>query len=632
MAIREIIKVGNNILGRKCRRVDEVDITGLYNADKKVLSEDTKANDFYLLVDAKDQYGNSMKKEDLNKENSVLVTSSNPTVVKPIDKSEKFSEITIDGKKVTALKLDTSEVKAGKTEVSIISLSTGKLSKFEVEVKEGVYANTIALSQPELAVAGEKVTIPFEAYDKEGNKIANKDVLSKIDVKVSGTGVSERQAKFEKDATGKINLVADLTDVSVEVKEKGTKVTVIAKTPAPSYKFATMFMDVKAEAKPAYIASIKDIPTNVEAGQDLTIALKNLVVKDQYEREFKLKNKLGDKEVGKYQIEVAALSSQDVLTCTSNIIKDDDDKIILHGKKDAKGSENIKLTINKVEKEKETIVAKPIAGSELEFTVRVAKASEYTSYEVKDIDTIYDDSEVDNEKSEKNKYSKKIEVYGVLANGQKVILPATSYSVATGTKGIKVQEIKEDDKITEFKLNVQGDKEGKSTVEYAKDAKEAKGKAVVTINAKGEQITKEFTISKVAPKVASVELKKVEKGIADINMDATKKIGSVAIFGLVGVNENDKEVQYKAKDQYGEKVTISNTDGKITFEDGSDSKSTALVSEYAAKDKDTEKGVEITGNGTETISIAGVNKEDTFKLTFDFGGYKVPVKANVKAQ
>ncbi|MEL3959021.1 hypothetical protein NST17_17855 [Caldifermentibacillus hisashii] len=579
-------------------KVSEVTIEGLYNADKKELSEDTRDADFYLLINAKDQYGNELKASDLNA-SSVVVNSSNPLVAKAT--ASDFKEITVDGKKRIALKLDTSTAKAGKTTVSIISLASAKVAQYEVEVKEGSKVDNLVLSQPELAVAKEKVVLPFEAYDKQGNKVDKYELLNAVNISSTAGSV-----KFVKDAKANTtNLVLDLTAVN-----NPTKVTVTAIT--PTQKVVNLVVDVKEAAKPVYIAGVKDVTTNVEEGQNFELGLSNIVVKDQYEREFPLTNKVGT-SADNYQVK-ATIPSNTVLDFvpSKDTIKANADKIVLKGK--AKGTETVTLTLLDNE-------GNPIPGSEYNFASRVSAADEYVSYEVKAIDPLYDDSKVDinSGQGDTDTYVRDVVVYGVLANGQKVVLPSSAYTVTSPTKGIEVIPPQSGGS---YKLNVKGAGnagEGKSLVQYAKDATEAKGTAVITINANGKQLTQEFTITQAKPQVASVKFDKanVDDGVANVQ-HSSNSISAADLFALV----NGATVE----DQYGETVEIDPGNGAITFADKTTASSSILVTDYTSVGTANHT---ITGNGTASVAISGADEYETFKATFNFGGYQVPVKVVV---
>lgn len=592
-------------------KVSDITIKGIYNADNKELSEGTKAADFYLLVDAKDQYGNALKAADLNR--NVVVTSSNPLVVDAANNG--FVDLTINGQKQVALKLNTANATAGKSTISIITLANGKVVQQEVQVKEAAKVDTITLSQPDIAVAGEKVEIPFEAYDQQGNKVDKKELLDLVNVKANGAGLNNATVPFVKDPkTGEVKLTLDLTSAT----STGGKVTLTAIT--PTQKVVNLVVDVKEAAKPTYISATKDVVTNVQQRESLEIGLDNLVVKDQYDRDFNLKGKLGT-NVGEYKVVATIPSGSSVLNFAQaqsggtvlDTITANTDKIKVTGL--AKGTETLTIKLVQVTSSGVT----PIAGSEIDLPVRVAAADEYVSYEVKPIDPLYDDSAVDGPAvsgTDTDKYERSITVYGVLPSGQKVVLPASAYTVTTDTKGVEVNST-----ATEHKINVEAKTLGTTDVEYAKDAKEAKGTVTITINSNGKQLTQDFTITQAKPKVASVEFNpaRVTNGVANVS-DRSHAINASELFALF----NSATV----KDQYGETVNIDTSAGTITFADNTTATSTILITDYVSVGT---ANTVIEGNGTAHATIAsGADDNESFKATFNLGGYQVPVKVVVQ--
>lgn len=135
--------------------VSEVSVSSLYNKDGKTLNEDTdlSKDEFYLIVDAKDQYGNTITDVDLA-EAGLIKSQSNPTVVATAgaNNTADFTSLTIDGKTKLGLKL-TGQVKAGENLVTLISTTSGKNSAYKVVVAEATRSDVVTLSAPSLAVA-----------------------------------------------------------------------------------------------------------------------------------------------------------------------------------------------------------------------------------------------------------------------------------------------------------------------------------------------------------------------------------------------------------------------------------------------------------------------------------------------
>jgi hypothetical protein len=86
-------------------KVAAVTLGDVYNKDGKTLTEDNNNQAFYVLVDAKDQYGNAVT--DAAKANAQLtVLTSNPLVNTITTEAVAIEEITVADKKQLAIKLE----------------------------------------------------------------------------------------------------------------------------------------------------------------------------------------------------------------------------------------------------------------------------------------------------------------------------------------------------------------------------------------------------------------------------------------------------------------------------------------------------------------------------------------------
>lgn len=593
-------------------KIDTIDIKGLYNADKKELTEDNKNNDFYVLFDAKDQYGNKISEKEAQA--GLLVYVQNPLVAKA--QASDIKEITIDGKKQLALKLDTSNSKTGNTDVLFVSLGTGKKASLNVEVTEGSTVHNFVLSQPEVAAAGEKVVIPFEAFSKNGNKVEKESLLKEVKFEAFGSGNVKPVIELVKNvSTGKLELVLDLTNF--QVPQNGTgKVTITALT--KTHQVTTMTIDVRKERVPKTIDSISsDIVPNVQIGTSVEIKPKHIIVKDQHGTNIKIADHLGDK-VGDYRVNFvnkSAIAAQ-VTNIADPIMNSSTDSVIVEGVK--KGTDVFTVQLEqKVNSTGDNAKDwKMVEGSSTTFSVRVADKTEYESYIVDKVDTIYDDVKAEEtavaEKTS-GKYASWVGVYGVLPNGQKVELPGSDYSVSTETEGLVATQDKDGYRYVNA---VSKNKDGKfeSLFNYASGKTETAGKITVTINATGEQLNKEVTISNVAPKVDYIELDKtrVQDNFAEVSNLSSD------LFALVSYVE----------DQYGEEAKINPATGKVTFADKSNGDTTLLVTDYL-RNGEKVNTVKINNNGTKDMVIDGAEVGDTFGLTINVGGIKKTIKVKV---
>lgn len=368
-------------------QVTDVEIKSLYHETDKVLDADeANISDYKLIVEVKDQYG---KKLDAAKANSDLLVRVSDTTVVNVDSynSATFKDLKIDGKDVVVLELAApgSGLKAGKSTVNVISKFTGKTSSYEVTVNEGVKTNTITLSQPDLVVAGETVSIPFEATDMYGNALTKANVLnSGIKFTVSGTGTYvPTPLSFDVDKNGKTVL-----NLSVPADAQGNA-TITALT--DNQKFASLTVNVKEAATPVAITGIdKDVYTNVLEGEDLTFKVEDLVAEDQYGRQMsgaKLKTYLADSATstaGDLVIDVTGANvSAGAITQPTNLRIGSATNTSFDVTGSARGTEGLKFALVEYVDGTDD---KVVAGSEFEKSIRVVKQSDIVSYDITPVD------------------------------------------------------------------------------------------------------------------------------------------------------------------------------------------------------------------------------------------------------
>lgn len=516
-------------------QVSEIAITGLYNKDGKALTEttDLSKDAFYLLVEGKDQYGNVVDEAALDASNAVLINNTNPLIVKV---ATDFETIKVNGKDVTALKLN-GPVTAGETTVMLISTASGKNATFKVKVAESQRTDTVTFEVPDLVVANEKLFVPIQVLDKEGNLVTDEKVLNDA---TRGIKVSGLTNAVVKKVDGKIG---------VEVPAENVKEGYISLVAVSSTGKSTIAnIQVKAEAKPVRVEGVtSDIKTTVLTGSPAqTLSVDNVKIIDQYEREMSAaqKAKYFTGQTPKYSLVIKDEKPEGNAGAV-NII--DGNKIVPI----AKGTEKVTISI------KDEVKDEVLTGSEKSVTFRVTDGTEYKSYEVKSVGTVYD--EVAAGKTDNDAYDKAVEVYGVLDDGSKVKLThGVDYTVsstnATFNTDVADGTIDVDKKFT-----------------YGKDETEIKLPLTVTINATGEKLTQDVTISKVAPKVTKLEI--VENGkLADLN--AGKQVDALTsiTYDAATAKSPFNFVQLVAKtdvvatDQYGVRVELDGSDDQ--FPDG----------------------------------------------------------------
>jgi len=253
----------------------EVSVVGLYNADKKALSEDTNLSrdTFYLEVEAKDHYGSDITSA--SKLNSdLIINETNPNVV---DVAGTFTEITVDGKKKLVLAINNpsgaSMASAGESTITLISKATGKNVQYAIKVAEAKRADVVNLSQPNLVVVGEDAYVPAEVLDKEGKAITDIKVLNDA-VKGAKVTLGSTAVQFvEKDGGVFVKLpLANLTN------EGPVALVAVSSTT----KVKTLTLNVKAAAKPVIVTGLsKDFGSTFKAGQTKSVRSADVLEEDK---------------------------------------------------------------------------------------------------------------------------------------------------------------------------------------------------------------------------------------------------------------------------------------------------------------------------------------------------------------
>jgi len=522
--------------------VSDVEITGVYNKDGKTLNEDTdlSKDEFYLLVNVKDQYGNEIT--DANKAEAGLIKSqSNPTVVGTAGANTNvdLTSLTINGKTQLALKL-TGPVKAGENLVTLISTATGKSATYKVTVAESTRSDVVTLSQPSLAVAKEDVLVPVTVLDKVGNTITDVKVLNNATkgVTVSLNGNSLPAPFVNNDGATYVKVPA------AKLQTEGYY-TLVAQS--STYKVATLTLNVKKAAEPKVVTGLDSkVRTALLAGQSQVITTGSILVEDQYGRTMTKEqldawlaadqnnviniSVLGQED--RFVLKQVNADGSDLQTAdtpgTTKVLSKDNPAVQISAKSDASvGDQKIKFDLSGV------------AASAKEETFRVTSASEFVSYEVEPIGKVFDEAGAG--LADNSAYDKQLKVYGVLSNGKKVLLtPNDDYTV-------RAENAQVDNDVADGTIDADN-----LSLNYAQNATEVVVPVTVTINATGQEFTQNVTFSKVKPTVASVKF---------VNANDATITSTTATEG-VDFDETTLP-QIVVTDSYG--VEFDATNGVVTF-------------------------------------------------------------------
>lgn len=488
--------------------VADIAITGMYNADNKTLDINADYTAFWLTVDAKDQYGKKVPATDVISD--VVVSVSNKSIA---DVAATFANEKINGVDTTVLKLVAPASKiAGTAKVTIISTSTGKLTSFDVVVKDGAKLDVINFTTPDFAAAKEELVVPFTSVDQFGNEIKNANgILTGITPSFSDSNVT---GSFSQDyVTGKPKFTINAKNLT-EAK------TVVMTLVTPTGKLAQMTINFQAPAEAKVISGLKDVSNKILVGDTSSIEAKNVVIKDQYGRDMKF-----DATANKIVLESSDETKVDVVGDVYAIAATDG-KISLNAAK--KGSATITLKL-------QTVAGKDVDGSSYPTTFSVVEKADIVSYEVADVEKVYSGA------STPADYAKALKVYGILADGSKVVVPHTdaNFKVTYTATGLSFAS---------------GKFSADATFAYATDKSSKEVPVVVTvIGATGSQVfTKTVTVTKEAPAAQTLTLK-------------TNGNGTVEADGIVSALVEDANTQVALEalvndvlvvtDQYGVKMT-----------------------------------------------------------------------------
>ncbi|MEF9953063.1 MAG: hypothetical protein RR838_10760, partial [Clostridium sp.] len=581
--------------------VAEISVTELYNKDGKTLTETTSTTKdaFYLLVDAKDQYGVAIKDPAKikfgNDVKDVIINSSNTAIVL---NPTKFETVSVNGKDRLAMRVSLADkAKAGESVITMISASTGKVSNFTVKVAEGLRAGTVNLSQPAIAVGKEKTLIPVEVIDKAGNQIKDANELNN---KLNISYTNSTNANIEPQVIVKNgNTYIEVDNKSVTTNNA---VAILTVTNNDDYKVSVLQVSLKKDAVATTVVGLKDVSSAAKLGTDIVIKPSNVVVEDQYGRVIVdgAKN-LGQNVKIKADTTTGVASDViDIATGTLATTEDSNTPLTIKGKK--LGSEKVTLAIYDVvtENNNPKDVIRSASANTVEF--RFTDGKEYKSYEVEKIGTIYDELGNDKSNSNVDKYNKTVKVYGVLDNGSKVLLKQGVDYAVSSTNAQMNTDVAEDGV-----LNVD------NAYTYETGKTEVAVPVSVTINATGERITQDVTISKVAPKVVKIDV--VEQGEGALVL-AGKTVNQLSTAnytasGQFTFTSFDALADVVATDQYGVAVLIDGSGDALANGTSIAQRLTySIVSGELA----------FSGNGTGSASVTEIPSGSAFNVLLNVGG------------
>ena len=493
----------------------EVSVKGIYNENKKELTEDTAKDGevFYLLLDVKDQYGKNMAKKGFTvgpdmTYDLIASVAAMGTNIKLDTSNVEIKKV--DGTDYVALKISKEEGKeilAGTATVMLITKS-GKTFNGEIKVANGAKVDTFTAAPADVVIGGKDNVFTFTATDTYGNDISDKvtkDMFSTSSANLFGTG--EGKFSFEKNAkTGKMELIFHAPSVKVDTQHV---VSFITATNKP----VTVQFTIRANANPVNITGTKDISlgaltgSSISVARELDINASDIKVENQYGSGYTF-DAFDTIDDNGYKLVIKEDSAKGVFT---GALKDSNKKYTLTVA--GKGSEECTVQLVNTKDNNKVV-------SEYTFTAYAKTMDELKNFTVDDMPMIYFEGTRD------------LTVKGVAGDGVKVTLKAGEDYTILG-------EVGAGNVVSASAINAQFKNATNKTVDSSY--------SVVINNENGTSIDKTVKVSN-AKKVATTATVDDAK-VSGTTLNREKVLGTL-----------------KIKDQYGEEMTADQLkDARVAF-------------------------------------------------------------------
>lgn len=499
--------------------VDSVEILSLYHPEDKELSTSSDFEEFYILVNAKDQYGNNVSLEQFK--NGVFAVANNPmlfTVNKDNAKANVGPNRDKIGIPLTGPVVGAGFVFDGTNTVRITTLFGQKSDSIDIAVKKAPTVTNITLQQPDATVVpGATIKVPFEAYDQNGNKLDKySDLNGKLTLSTSNGTFVLKQDYSNKKAILEWK-VASLADSFLTANITGTST------------ISQLQVKVVAANDPRALAGLKDVKTSVIVGTEITIKPKNIIVKDQFDRNMKFEDLLKTHSVTISVYDGATYSNdplvvvKDGVETSSGTLTEGSEEVVLKAK--VKGTATVKLTL----KDKD---GKEISSyNNSAITVIASDAVKEDSYQVADIAKV---------QASDIAHGGEVKVTAKTSGGTELPLHKGLYTVNA---------------IGDLNYDFASNKVYATSAAFdgsTDPAKTKKATYIVTILATGEKIEKEVTIVNEKSVPTSFELKSVDGKLTVSDGVATGAWNNVEVSTVFQT--------VKAKDQFGVEIAIDAKD------------------------------------------------------------------------
>lgn len=605
----------------------EMTFAGVYNIDGKTLTEDTNfANDpFYVLLSAKDQYGNKFKNYKGITEGTDLyltVLGGMTALTKGADGSN-FIVLSKDGVDYLAYPLGwmgTMNPAAGTANVQILSAGGGSCTG-EIEISTGARVDTITVSQNGVIVAGEENELSYTALDANGNEVTAYKQLK--DVTITGS-TSDYTLSFERNADGSAKLVLDESNVTVK-KDQTAMQSFTFQT--LNHKFSTALLTISENARPVAIDGLRDVDTSISSKTvNLDIKVKHLKVEDQYGRilpDWQVAGMMNATGSGIYNlrdisatvakstvVKVSGAAFTDATSTTAIAVSGDaisgttynKESVLFQIKPQSKGTETVTFEIFNGASDTKDMLAE--ASANVNFIVKDTTSA---TTAVATVDPVYvTTGGAVNSKADSYAQAVKIKVGGALLSSDDytVEVPGGMVVTAGAVDHTNVWAVYSEDgqqDIKEFKEQT---------------ATTLTRTLTITLNGSGEKFPVDVTLDRTAPKITTV---------SDLTGKFTPVSGDAITVSYLLDKNSGKLMSGWVADQYGKEATRG-ANGVFTLADGTTVTPSLTFTCAVPLGEGTGAPTALTGNNTKDASMTVQNGFAGAGLTINFGGVRKDVK------
>lgn len=421
---------------------DAVEFYGVYDSFTGAIGKlpaNFAASRYYLLFKVKDQYGNTMTPTTaVNPPNfdHLIFTSNNPLFI--ANTFTGGSDVTIGSETYNSVLLTagTQAANGGDVTIQVISTLTGKTSVYSISSEALAYAKTMTLSVPASIVAeGERVEIPFSAADANGNPVTSYNLINGYITNLNATAGTISLVK-QPDGTAKIFWTAPTGTGANATTDYPVTISALM---AGGGSFSSIIVYVKAAAVPTSVigldlAGTPGLTNNLASGASVTINYAALNIADQYGRTMRDSDvKAWLDQSGANSIVVTQTTGNSIIkaglsqgadTATS-VLQTSADTLYVTGEA---GTTTLTEGLTfKLSAANDGSSPSEASAKAITFT-RFAQIA-YDHYELGDLGKMYNDGVAAT--TDTSIGAKQVKVYGVLASGTKVQLPASDYTVTT---------------------------------------------------------------------------------------------------------------------------------------------------------------------------------------------------------